>query len=175
MDTRSRFGWQDREICCLDFRGINSLNELKQEIVEHLGGEKLNQVKSLLKHKPLQLLLLDNLGGMEIGQRGYEMRRWLRGLDQCHIRLVAVSNERLEILFRKDNPLRDSPFASLDSSPIELPPLAPAICRQLVQQRLMGVSFQIAQFEDLYSAPRQPRELLHKCAARYEELRRHRP
>ena len=64
--------------------------------MEHLGGQP-NQVMNLLKHKPLQLLLLDNLGGMEIGNRGYDMRRWLRGLDQCHIRLVAVSNERLEI------------------------------------------------------------------------------
>ena len=170
----SRFGWQDREICCLDFRLIGSLNELKQEIVEHLGGEKPNQVMNLLKHKPLQLLLLDNLGGMEIGNRGYDMRRWLRGLDQCHIRLVAVSNERLEILFRKDDPNRDSPFAGLDSSPIELLPLAPDICRQLVQQRLMGTSFQIAQFENLCSVPRQPRELLHQCAVRYEELRQRR-
>lgn len=173
--VKSRFGWRDQEICCLDFRQINSLNELKQGIVEHLGGEKSSEIRSLLQHKPLQLLLLDNLGGMETGSQGLKMRRWLRGLEQRHIRLVAVSNERLEILFRKDDPTRDSPFASLDSSPIELSPLAPAFCRQLVQQRLAGTAFHITQFEDLCSAPRQPRDLLHQCAARHEVIRRHRP
>lgn len=173
--VRARFGWQDREICWLDFRGIGSLSVLMQEIAEHLGAEKPKQVRSLLKHKPLQLLLLDNLGGMEPGHRGFEMRRWLRGLDQCHIRLVAVSNERLEILFRKDDPNRDSPLATLDSSPVELPPLAPAICLQLVQQRLAGTSFNLSSFEDLCRAPRQPRDLLNQCAVRYEELRRRQP
>ena len=174
--VKSRLGWRDQEICCLNFRQITRLSELKQGVVQHLGGEKPNEIRSLLlQHKPLQLLLLDDVGGMEIGQRGYDMRRWLRGLEQYHIRLVAVSNERLEILFRKDDPTRDSPFAGLDSSPIELPPLAPAICRQIVQQRLAGTAFHITQFEDLYSAPRQPRDLLHQCAARHEVIRQHRP
>lgn len=173
--VKARFGWRGQEICCLDFRQINSLNELKQGVVQHLGGERDKEIRNLLQHKPLQLLLLDNLGGMETGSQGLKMRRWLRGLEQCHIRLVAVSNERLEILFRKDDPTRDSPFAGLDSSPVELSPLAPAFCRQLVQQRLAGAAFHIAPFEDLYSAPRQPRDLLHQCAARYEVLRRHRP
>lgn len=174
QQVKSQFKWRDQEICYLDFRQINSLNELKQGIVQHLHGERPNEIRSLLQHKPLQLLLLDNLGGMETGNQGLRMRRWLRGLEQCHIRLVAVSNERLEILFRKDDPTRDSPFAGLDSSPIELSPLAPAFCHQLVQQRLMGMAFDIALFEDLYSAPRQPRDLLHQCIARYEEPRQHR-
>jgi hypothetical protein len=65
--VKSRFGWRDQEICCLDFRQINSLNELKQGVVQHLGGERSNEIRSLLQHKPLQLLLLDNLGGMETG------------------------------------------------------------------------------------------------------------
>lgn len=171
----SRFGWRDREICWLDFRMIGSLNELKQDIVEHLGGEKPNGIRSLLRHNPLQLLLLDNVGGMETDSQGLKMRRWLRGLEQCHIKLVAISNERLEILFRKDDPTRDSPFASLDSSPIELPPLALAFCRQLVQQRLAKTPYHIAEFEDLYGTPQQPRELLHQCARRYEVLRLSRP
>lgn len=173
--AKLQFGWRDQEICCLDFRQINSLNELKQGVLEHLGGEKSSEIRSLLRHKPLQLLLLDNLGGMETGSQGLKMRRWLRGLEQCHIRLVAVSNERLEILFHKDDPTRDSPFAGLDSSPIELPPLTPDFCRQLVQQRLAGTAFGIAQFETLCNGWRQPRALLSECAGRYEELRWRRP
>ena len=68
--VKSRFGWLDQEICCLDFRQINSLNELKQGVVQHLGGERPNEIRSLLQHKPLQLVLLDNLGGMETGSQG---------------------------------------------------------------------------------------------------------
>lgn len=173
--VESRFGWRDSEIGSLNFRLIGSLHELKQEIVNHLGGQKPSEIKSLLRRKSLRLLLLDNLGGMEPGQRGYEMRRWLRGLSQdehCPLKLVAVSNERLEFLFRKDDPARDSPFADLDPVPVELSPLAPAVCCQLVQQRLMGAVFPIMRFEDLCSVSRQPRELLHQCVVRYEELRR---
>lgn len=176
--VKRRFGWRDEEICCLDFRLIGSLHELKRSIVNHLGGQKPDHLRSLLKHKPLRLLLLDNLGGMEPGHRGYEMRRWLRGLSQderCPLKLVAVSNDRLEFLFRKDDPARDSPFADLDPVPVELSPLAPAFCRQLVQGRLAGTAFDIAEFEELCGAARQPRELLHCCAVHFETLRRNRP
>ena len=140
--------------------------------------QKPNQINNLLKHKPLRLLLLDDLGGMEPGLRGYEMRRWLRGLGQDEkrpLKLVVISNERLEFLFHKDDPARDSPFADLDPVPVELSPLAPAFCHQLVQQRLAETPYHIAEFEDLYGTPQQPRELLYQCARRYEALRRHRP
>lgn len=53
--VKVRFGWRDQEIYWLDFRQINSLNELKQGIVEHLDGQKPDQIKDLLKRKPLQL------------------------------------------------------------------------------------------------------------------------
>lgn len=178
QQAMSRFGWRDQEICRLNFRNIINLSELKQGIVDYLGGQKPNQINSLLKYKPLRLLLLDDLGGMEPGLRGYEMRRWLRGLGQDEkrpLKLVVISNERLEFLFHKDDPARDSPFADLDPVPVELTPLAPAFCRQLVQQRLAETPYHIAKFEDLCGTPQQPRELLHQCARRYETLRQSRP
>lgn len=169
--VRDWFGWREGEICLLDFRRITSLTDLKREISRHLGGQHPDDWRRLLRQTSLRLLLLDNLGGMEPGQRGYEMRRWLRGLGQ-ESRLVTVSNERLEILFRRDDPLRDSPFADLDPVPVELAPLQPDLCRQLVEQRLAGSARPLAEFADLYRVPRQPRELLHQCAQRYEALRR---
>lgn len=83
-----------------------------------------------------------------------------------------VSNERLEILFRQDDPNRDSPLDGLDPIPVELPPLSADICRQIVRERLTGTEFQVSQFEPLFTEPRQPKELLGLCAVNYEKLHR---
>jgi hypothetical protein len=101
------------------------------------------------------------------------MRRWLRGLDDSFgVKLFMVSNERLDVLFRKDDPSRDSPLAGLDPLPAELRPLPVDVCAHIVQQRLNGTSLAMSQFADLWATPRQPKELLDLCAARYEEWRR---
>ena len=101
------------------------------------------------------------------------MRRWLRGLDdRCRTKLLMVSNERLDVLFRKDDPTRDSPLAGLDPFPVQLDPLPSEICAQIVQQRLASTSLGIAQFADLFVVPCQPKALLDRCAARYDVLHR---
>jgi hypothetical protein len=157
----------------MHFRGITALRELQESVVTHCGGQKANEWRSLLRLKPLRLLLLDDLGGMDSGQRGLAMRRWLRGLDDlCRTKLLMVSNERLDVLFRKDDPTRDSPLAGLDPSPVQLDPLSSESCAQIVQQRLASTFLSIEQFADLLVAPCQPKALLDRCAARYDALRR---
>lgn len=156
----------------IPFRGINSLRELQEVVVQTLGGQKAGEWRSLLRTKPLRLLMLDDLGVMDPGERGLAMRSWLRGLDDNYgTKLLMVSNERLEVLFRKDDPTRDSPLAGLDPLPIQLPPLSAAVCRQLVQQRLRDTSVEVDLFADIFQVPHQPKELFNLCAQQYETLR----
>jgi hypothetical protein len=84
-----------------------------------------------------------------------------------------VSNERLDVLFRRDDPNRDSPLAGLDPLPVQLAPLSPKVCYQIVQQRLAGTLLRVEQFTDLFdTTSHYPQQLLALCAARYEALRR---
>ena len=166
-------GWQEEEALLIGFRTIVSLTDVKERIVTYLGGQKTNQIRKLMRRRPLRVLALDDLGGMDAGKRGYKIRRWLRGFAEQHqIRLLIVSNERLDILFRHDDPTRDSPFETLDRLPVQLDPLSQQECLQLVQQRLAGSTLGLEQFGDLLNTPHQPKDLLDACAQRYEELRR---
>jgi hypothetical protein len=169
----SWLGSQGYDVLLIPCRSVANVRELQDLIVHHLGGQKVSEWRSLFRFKPLRLLILDDRGGMDPGARGLEMRRWLRGLDDAYrTKLLMVSNERLDVLFRKDDSTRDSPLAGLDPVPVVLAPLPSAVCRLLVQQRLDSTTLDIAQFTDLLAEPRQPRQLLELCAARYEALHR---
>lgn len=167
----SRIGCRPEEVSFVHFRGITRLVELQEVIVDHLGGTKANEWRRLLTYKPLRLLVLDDLGGMDPGARGREMRRWLRSLyDSVGTKLLMVSNERLEVLFRDDDPSKDSTLNGLAGTPVELEPLPAEVCGKMVAQRLEGTGLDPASFSDLFTTPRQPRDLLHTAAARYEAL-----
>jgi hypothetical protein len=87
-----------------------------------------------------------------------------------------VSNERLGVLFRRDDPSRDSPLDGLDPLPVELAPLSPEVCYQIVQQRLAGTLLHVEQFTDLFTTTSHyPQRLLALCIERYEALRRDYP
>ncbi len=164
---------QSHEVLSIHCRGFTTLHELQSMIVHHSGGRDTSELRRLFQLKPLCLLILDDLGGMDAGEQGWNIRRWLRSLDdQYRTKLLMVSNERLEILFRQDDPTRDSPLDGLDPIPVELPPLPTDICRQIVRERLTGTAFQVSQFEPLFTEPRQPKELLGLCAVYYEKLQR---
>lgn len=168
----SWLGCPPQAVLLIPFRGINSVRELQEIVVQALGGRKATEWRSLLRTKPLRLLMLDDLGVMDPGERGLAMRSWLRGLDDNYgTKLLMVSNERLEVLFRKDDPTRDSPLAGLDPLPIQLPPLSAAVCRQLMQQRLRDTSVEIDLFADIFQVSHQPKELFNLGAQRYETLR----
>lgn len=59
----------------INFRSITGLPDLQETIVSHLGGHRPNQWRGLMHAKPLRLLVLDHLGGMDPGTRGLTMRR----------------------------------------------------------------------------------------------------
>ncbi|WP_186405855.1 S1 family peptidase [Candidatus Accumulibacter aalborgensis] len=165
--------WTASEVAWLNFRTIETLRELQEALVHRLGGQRAGDWRSLMRVKPLRLVVLDDLGGMDAGAKGLEMRRWLRGLhDQFQTRLLPLSNERLEVLFRKDDPLRDSPLAGIDPIPVVLGPLPAADCRRLVEARLAGSKLPFADYAGLCREPQQPAALLARCAARFEEQRR---
>ena len=169
-------GWPEPEIGWISFRTIQTLNELKEAIVSPLGGQRAADWRGLMRTKPLRLLALDDLGGMDPGARGLTMRRWLRGLDDGFgTKLLPVSNERLDVLFRKDDPTRDSPLAGIDPIPVGLDPLSPRDCRRLADSRLAGTGLRADDYADLCREAQQPKALLARCAARFEDLRRSAP
>ncbi len=172
-DLPSWLGCQAQAVLALQFRGIYNLRELQETIVQALGGQKAGEWRSLFRSKSPRLIVLDDVGVMDSGERGLAMRSWLRGLDDgFRTKLLLVSNERLEVLFRKDDPTRDSPLAGLDPTPVQCRPLPITICRQLVAQRLERLPLDVEQFADLFSQSRQPRDLLNLCAQRFEDLRK---
>jgi hypothetical protein len=163
--------WSENAMLRIRFRSINSLNDLHLEVVRGLGGQRSNEWRSLLRIRPLRLLVLDDLTGMPRGERGLAMRRWLRNLaDDYTVHLMITSNERLNIAFRDDNPTVDSPLHGLDPLPVDLGPLSPMVCREIVEERLLGTCWSADDFTALIDQPHQPGELLRLCAARYAEL-----
>lgn len=44
-------------------------------IVHHLGGHDTSELRRLFQLKPLCLLILDDLGGMDAGEQGWNIRR----------------------------------------------------------------------------------------------------
>jgi hypothetical protein len=171
---RVELDWSESEICWANSRTIQNLRDLQEAIALQLGGRDARDWRGLMRTKPLRLLVLDNLGGMDTGAAGLKMRRWLRGLgDDYRTRLLPVSNDRLEMLFRKDDPTRDSPLAGIDAVPVELAPLAPENCLRLIASRLEGTGLCVRDYADLCSEPRQPKALLIGCAERFERLTRH--
>lgn len=167
----TELNWAEGEIAWLNFRTIDTLRELQEALVDHLGGERASDWRSLLQDKPPRLVVLENLGGMDPGASGLKMRRWLRGLDDFGTRLLPLSNERLDVLFRKDDPLRDSPLAGIDPIPVILEPLPAANCRRLVEARLARSKLPFAAYAELCRQAQQPGALLARCAKRFEEQR----
>jgi hypothetical protein len=167
-------GLRPEHVGWISFRSINALRDLQEAIVIELGGQRANGWRGLLQAKGLRLLVLDDLGGMDPGARGLTMRRWLRGLDDNFgIKLLMASNERLDVLFRKDDPTRDSPLDGLDPLPVELAPLSKRDRERLVALRLAGSPFRVEDFRDFCAEPVQPGPLLHHCCvARFEALLR---
>lgn len=164
-------GWGGAgETLALNCGLLANLSQLQQEVAARLGVEA-KHLSAQLRRQPPRLLLLDDLGGMDRGETGYKMRRWLRGLaDDRGTRLLMVSHRRLDLTFAADDPARGSLLAALDTRPLELAPLAPADCLALIESRLAGSGWELAAFADLAAAPLQPRELLHRCAERADEL-----
>jgi hypothetical protein len=166
-----QLGWTASQWLLIAFRTINLLRELQLEVVTGLGGTRIADLRTLLRSTPLRALALDDLGWMGAGNEGLKMRRWLRGFAEDNgVQLVITSNKPLDVLFRADDPTVDSPFENLDKLPVQLGPLAPAACRRIVEARLTGRSYTVADFTAIVMDPHQPKELLNLGAERYEEL-----
>jgi len=167
-----QLNWAENEVAWLNFRAIQTLREVQEALVHRLGGQRAGDWRSLMHVAPLRLVVLDDLGGMDAGANGLKMRRWLRGLhDTFGTRLLPLSNERLDVLFRKDDPTRDSPLAGVDPIPVLLAPLPVVECQRLVEARLARSTLPFAGYDDLCRQEQQPGALLARCAARFEEQR----
>lgn len=166
---QAQYGCSHPEVLDLPLRMLRSLPQLQSHIAQQLGTQS-NRLTNALSRKPLRLVWIDDMGAMETGKAGYQIRDWLRGLaDHYGTKLLFSSNVRVNLLF-DDDPNRSSPFATLDSRPTELLPLAPSVCHQIVTARLAGTPFAPEQFAAILATPHQPRALLDLCYTRFDEL-----
>lgn len=168
-----QLGWQPWD--CLHIRTgqFTRLRDLQTARVRDLGGREDETLATLLRRTPPRLLVLDDVGVLRIPADGEKIRFWLRGHADEGATFLVTSNDHLRVLFGTD-PQHTSPFHTIFGPPVELDPLPPAVCRQIVTARLQNTGFPVARFEDLLLVPMQPRALLHACAQRYNELlRRH--
>lgn len=167
-ESPSWLGCQSRQVLYIDVQGITSLRDLKRDVVTALGGLKADEWRTVVRE--LRLLLLDNLGAMDRGAHGLQMRHWLRSLGSDRdTQLLVASNERLKDVFRDDS--KDySTLDGLAGPPIKLDPLSVETRRQIVALRLKGTGLDPASFFDLFQSLPQPRDLLRAAAARYQQL-----
>lgn len=163
-------GWESASTHTIRFRSIQTWRDVREELVQHLGGQQATQLKSLMRSARLKMLALDDVGGMDPGNRGYQIRRGLRGFaEEYSVRLLLTSNDHLSVLF-PDNPQRDSPFETLDRLPVTLSPFSPHEGRILIASRLSNSNRAVESFAPLWDMPTHPKLLLERCAVRYEEL-----
>lgn len=156
--------------------------EGKLELAKRLGGQKATDLTKLLTGKHL-ILLLDDLGILDPGERGLDVRLWLRELSQdrplATIQLVATSLRSLDVTFAGDNNSEDfSPLHNVMTDKIELDPFTLDEGQRFILERLKGTSLNMKHFEDLLNRspvagqphPMLPRELEKACRDRYDLL-----
>ncbi len=151
------------------------LMDAQRTLANLLGGPKAkaSDLITLLEGKHL-ILLLDELGQLDKGERGLEVRLWLRQLSQdrtlATVQLVSTSLRPLKEVFKKDESDDYSPLHNVMSDIIGLGAFSNEEARHFVIKALEGTPFSLQHFIDLLGKPISPRELQEACFARYDEL-----
>lgn len=140
-----------------------------------LGGPKVKatDLTMLLEEQHL-ILLLDDLGLLDKGERGLEVRLLLRRLSQDRTRsvvqLVATSLRPLHEIFRKDVSDDYSPLHNVMGDIIELREFTSDEGLRFIAKALEGTPLQLEYFKDLVVKPMVPRALREACRIRYDML-----
>jgi energy-coupling factor transporter ATP-binding protein EcfA2 len=151
------------------------LLEAQLALARRLGGPKAKatDLLTLLEDRHL-ILLLDDLGQLEKGERGLEVRLWLRQLSQdrtiATVQLVASSLRPLREIFKEDESPDYSPLHNVMSDIVELGAFTDGEARRFITMALEGTPFQLQDFVDLLTKPIVPRALREACRLRYDQL-----
>jgi hypothetical protein len=163
------------EVIWLPLQRNMKLTEAQLTLARKLGGPKAKatDLLTLLEGRQL-ILLLDDLGQLDKGERGLEIRLWLRQLSQdrllATIQLVATSLRALRDTFKEDESPDYSPLHNVLSDRIELGAFTEDEARHFIVSALDRTPFQLQDFEDILLKPMLPRTLREACQVRYEKL-----
>lgn len=164
------------EVVWLPLERSMELLKAQLALARRLGGSKAKatDLLSLLEDKHL-ILLLDDLGQLEKGERGLDVRLWLRQLSQdrtlATVQLVATSLRSLREIFKEDESPDYSPLHNVMSDIVELGALTDGEARRFITVALQGTPFRLQDFADLLKKPMVPRALREACRLRYDQLR----
>lgn len=165
------------EVIWLPLERRIKLVDAQLRLARTLGGEKARATDwvSLLKQRKRLVILIDDIGQLEKGERGLGVRLWLRLLTQdpdTTIRLVTTSMKPLDEIFKVDENESDSysPFHHVMNGPITLAAFTDEEISQFIEETLSETSFGLQDFSDLLNKRYVPRDLKNACSKRYDEL-----
>lgn len=150
-----------------------TLNELKTNLNQRLGGEKLSDLGKVIASRRL-ILLLDDIHLLDKGKKGLEVRGWLRsvahGFYGQTVQLVTTSDQPLNEIFEKDKAVQSSPFHQIMRSVITLKEFTRGEARQFITERLAGTRFSVEDFSDVLDSVWTPGDLQDACRVWFDEL-----
>jgi hypothetical protein len=165
------------EVIWLPLERRIKLVDAQRRLARALGGEtaRATDWPSLLKQRKRLIVLIDDIGQLDKGERGLDVRIWLRLLTQdpdTTVRLVTTSMKPLYEIFKVDENESDSysPFHHVMNDPIPLAAFTDAEVRQFIEETLKGTPFSLQDFSDLWNKNAVPRDLKNVCRKRYDEL-----
>ena len=168
---------QQSEVIWLPLERRVRLVDAQLRLARELGGEKAKATNllMLLKQRKRLIILIDDIGQLDKGERGLEVRLWLRLLTQdpsTTIRLVTTSVKPLNEIFKADEAESDtySPFHHVMNEPLLLTAFTDEESHRYVEETLKGTPFNLQDFADILNKRRVPRDLKAACRERYDAL-----
>ena len=161
----------------LSIQPSTELFEVQAALARRLGNAqaRATDYEDLLEGKHV-ILLIDDIGMIDLGTPGLNIRLWLRGLSQernyYHVKLVTTSPRTPKEIFQQDEAFSEqfSPFHNVMTDILRLEEFMPEESQQLVKNALVGTPFQSEQFADIVAKRLTPRDLRTECQMRYDTL-----
>jgi hypothetical protein len=166
------------KVIWLSLQRSMKLTDIQLMLARQLGGpkSKATDYMMLLENQHV-ILLLDDIGQLDQGERGLNIRLWLRQLSQdrstyATIQLIATCLRPLKDIFQCDESPDYSPLHNVMSDNVELGTFTKDEAHLFVTRALEGTPFQLQHFADILTTSHTPRSLREHCRTRYEELSR---
>lgn len=165
------------QVIWLSIQPSTKLLVVQATLARRLGNSKskATDYQDLIEGKHV-ILLIDDVGMLDQGDRGLYIRLWLRELSQqrnyYRVQLVTTSPRTPKEIFQYDETFSDqfSPFHNVMTDILKLEAFMPEESRQLVKNALVGTPFQPDQFADIVEQLLTPRKLRTECQMRYDTL-----
>jgi CHAT domain/NB-ARC domain len=165
------------QVIWLSIQRSTKLVVVQATLARRLGNSKsrADDYQHLIEGKHI-ILLIDDVGMLDLGNRGLDIRLWLRGLSQqrndYRVQLVTTSPRTPKEIFQQDEVFSEqfSPFHNVMADVLRLEEFMPEESQQLVKNALVGTPFQPEQFADIVAKRLTPRDLRAECQMRYDTL-----